>query len=379
MLFRLGRISTRVATIRQRASGSWEIIIRRSKMLPKLHYATADTEADAIAYAKRIEGQLDQGILPVELQDVPPPSAETVLDWCRMYLQDVHISEMDRGLLNAMFATMQTWPVSKINMQWAQGWISDMKRKDRLAPSSIRHKVGAVARLLDWCVRNDWLNVNPLRQLPKKYASYTPGDGTKREDVERDRRLLLGEEEKILWVLDGNFPPNRQRGIGMNDRLAMKLLFVLALETAMRLREMYTLTVSQIDLAKKTIFLDKTKNGDKRQVPLSSVALAALSAWLASNDRFKDVDVLIFPWWNGKPESLTRCTAALSRKWSTVFELAGCADLRFHDLRHEAVCRLYERTSLGDVLIARITGHKDLRILKRYSSLRGSDLADRLW
>lgn len=368
-----------MATIRQRASGSWEIIIRRKGILTKAHSATADSKADAEAYARRIEGQLDQGIIPVELMDSGPPTAETVLDWARMYLQQVHISEMDRGLLNAMTGTLKNWPVSKINIQWAQGWVSSMKQRDKLSPVSIRHKVGAVARLLDWCLRNDWLLVNPLRLLPKRYASYAPGDGDKREDVERDRRLQPGEEERILWVLDGNFPPDRQRGIGMNDRLAMKLLFILAVETAMRLREMYSLTVKQIDLAKKTVFLDKTKNGSKRQVPLSSVALAALSGWLASNDRFKADDCLIFPWWDGKPESLKRCTAQLSRKWSTVFELAGCPDLRFHDCRHEAVCRLYERTTLGDILIARITGHKDLRTLKRYSSLRGSDLAEMLW
>ncbi len=368
-----------MATIRQRASGSWEIIIRRKGILPKAHSATADTKADAIAYANRIEGQLDQGIIPVELLGSALPSAETVLDWARMYLQQVAISEADRGLLNAMFDTLKSWPVAKINIQWAQEWVSSMKQRDKLAPSSIRHKVGAVARLLDWCLRNDWLTVNPLRLLPKRYATYTPGDGEKRVDVERDRRLLPSEEEKILWVFDGNFPEDRQRGISMNDRLAMKLLFTLAIETAMRLREMYTLTVKQVDLDKKTVFLDKTKNGDRRQVPLSSVALAALTEWIAANNHLKTDDNLIFPWWDGKSESLTHCTAKLSRKWSTIAELAGCADLRFHDLRHEAICRLYERTRLGDVQIARISGHKDLRMLKRYSNLRGSDLAEMLW
>ena len=369
-----------MATIRQRASGSWEVIIRRKGILPRAHYATADTEADAVAYARRIEGQLDQGVMPVELLDSGPPSAETVLDWARLYLRQVHISEADRGLLNAMFDTLSGWPVSAINMQWAQGWVSAMKQRDKLAPSSIRHKVGAVARLLDWCLRNERLNVNPLRMLPKRYASYTPADGEKRLDVERDRRLLPGEYERILWVLDGNFPPDKQRGIAMADRLAMRLLFTLAIETAMRLREMYTLTVQQVDLSKKTVFLDKTKNGDKRQVPMSSVALAAMSEWMTSNNRLNlGEDCLIFPWWNGNPESLTRITAMLSRKWSTIAMLAGGDDLRFHDLRHEAVCRLYERTRLGDVQIARITGHKDLRMLKRYSNLRGSDLAEMLW
>jgi integrase len=108
------------------------------------------------------------------------------------------------------------------------------------------------------------------------------------------------------------------------------------------------------------------------------VALAALTAWLDS-DKFKAGDVLIFPWWDGKPESLKHCTAQLSRKWSTIAELAGCPDLRFHDLRHTAVCQFYERTTLSDLQIAKITGHQDLRMLARYANLRGSDLANLIW
>ena len=62
-----------------------------------------------------------------------------------------------------------------------------------------------------------------------------------------------------------------------------------------------------------------------------------------------------------------------------MFEAADCADLRFHDLRHEATSRLFERTKLSDIEISRITGHKDPRVLRRYSNLRGSDLAAKLW
>jgi hypothetical protein len=177
-------------------------------ILKRVHYASADTEADALEYARRIEGQLDQGILPVELQESSPPTAETVLDWTRLYLQQVHISESDRRLLNAMFDTLSSWPVSAINIHWTQSWVSSMKQRDKLAPSSIHHKVGAVARLLDWCLRNEWININPLRMLPQRYASYTPADDERRVDVERDRRLLPGEYERILWILEGHFPTN---------------------------------------------------------------------------------------------------------------------------------------------------------------------------
>ncbi|MGS0893435.1 hypothetical protein ACVBGC_12960 [Burkholderia stagnalis] len=48
-------------------------------------------------------------------------------------------------------------------------------------------------------------------------------------------------------------------------------------------------------------------------------------------------------------------------------------------MRHEATSRLYERTTLSDIQIAKITGHTDPKVLMRYANLRGSDLAARLW
>jgi integrase len=69
----------------------------------------------------------------------------------------------------------------------------------------------------------------------------------------------------------------------------------------------------------------------------------------------------------------------LSHLFGTRFEKAKCPDLRFHDLRHHATSRIYERTNLTDLEVASITGHTNLRMLQRYANLRGSKLASRLW
>ena len=53
-------------------------------------------------------------------------------------------------------------------------------------------------------------------------------------------------------------------------------MFELALQTAMRMREIYTLQQAQIRIADKTIYLNKSKNGDRRQVALNSKARAVL-------------------------------------------------------------------------------------------------------
>lgn len=360
-----------MATIRKRASGTWEIIIRRKGVLPKAHYATAATEQEALTYARTIENMLDQGIVPLEIIQEGDLPAQTLDQWLRQYLVKVHISESDKLLLNALLPMAGGWRTSNVNMAWAQAWIGEMKQVDKVSPGTIRHKVGAVARFLDWCVNNGWLAVNPLRALPKRYASYTPADGDKKEDIERDRRLLPGEYERIMDVLASD--------MRIKERPAWRLLFILAVETAMRLRELYTLTTSQVDLKNRTVFLDKTKNGDKRQVPLSSVAVLELTAWMGSRAVVGEGDDgLVFPFWNGK-ESLRHVTMRLSKKWSRIAAWSGCDDLHFHDARHEATCRFYEKTNLSDLEVAKITGHKDLRCLMRYANLRGSSLAGRLW
>ena len=56
---------------------------------------------------------------------------------------------------------------------------------------------------------------------------------------------------------------------------------------------------------------------------------------------------------------------------------AGIKDLHFHDLRHEATSRFFEK-GLNVMEVGAITGHKDLRMLQRYTHLRAEDLAIKL-
>ena len=253
-----------------------------------------------------------------------------------------------------------------------------MKRIDNLAPNTIRHRHGALARCLDWVCRKhpEVLQANPLRQLKRGFATYTSEDskhvreagGETRSDVERNRRLDDDEEERILVVLAA-LPEAH-------------MLFVLALETAMRMRECYTLGVDQVNLAQKTIHLERTKNGDGREVPMSSTIYKILNRYVKANAAaIATRDGRLFSFWSGdsKVVALDATTVDVSLLFRGIFQSARVENFRFHDLRHEATCRLYEKTTLSDVLIARITGHRDVRMLRRYASLRGSDLAARLW
>ena len=54
--------------------------------------------------------------------------------------------------------------------------------------------------------------------------------------------------------------------------------------------------------------------------------------------------------------------------WNRARKRAGITDLRFHDLRHEAVSRFFEM-GMSVPEVALISGHKDVRQLFRYTHL----------
>ena len=354
---------------------SWEYIVKRKGVLPKPISLTFHNEIEGDNYVAQLEKLLVAGIVTDEFR-LKANAITTLAQSIDQYMDAVHITDDDIFLLAAMRKIIGDRMLAGVNYAWAEAWVKDLQDGGG-APSTIRHKVGALARCLDWVVRraDTMLAANPLRTLPKRYATTASG----RCDIERDRRLHDGEESRILAVLKKEKPDHRERPLALTYSTALNLMFVLALETAMRMREIYTLTADQVDLHRRTIFLDKTKNGDKRQVPLSSVALAALKNYFS--DPGNVVEGRLFPFWDGRtdPSALRLHSNRISHQWQRVFSAAKCDGLRFHDLRHEAVSRLFERTNLSDIEIAKISGHTSTKMLMRYANLRGSNLAERLW
>jgi integrase len=79
------------------------------------------------------------------------------------------------------------------------------------------------------------------------------------------------------------------------------------------------------------------------------------------------VDDIVF---NIRPDSV-------SQAFERACKRAGIEGLRFHDLRHEATSRFFEK-GLNTMEVATITGHKTLEMLNRYTHLRASDLVSRI-
>jgi integrase len=126
------------------------------------------------------------------------------------------------------------------------------------------------------------------------------------------------------------------------------------------------LTPDRVFLKKRYLRLLETKNGDARNVPLSSVAATIL-------------ELLLDDCGDGPVFGLNSAILdALFRKYRDKAK-AECPELepvRFHDTRHEAVSRLARKLDVLD--LARMIGHRDIRSLMIYYNEHASDIATRL-
>ncbi len=379
-----------MAFVRKTKSGKYELRIR-SKLLPKDVYLTFDDEAEAHSYGDQAKSLLADGIVPAAFLDTKVKPLDTVAEIVRAWRFKGDLSESDDDVLNHVLADLGRMRLDELTYKWAEAWVAQLKRKTNLAPGTIRKRVGGLARAIDWYLRShpDIQIANPLRLLPRGYAAYTTRDaealkGTEavvKVDVERDRRLLPGEEAAIMRALDGEKRPDRERALPADP--AFRLLFLLILNTGVRLREAYTLRRRQVAETFVRVQSGKSRAGvpEYRNVPLVRHLRPLLADWVKD----MELDQLIFPYWDGDPDELPRVTSKLSRRFGTLFEYAGALGMTEHDLRHEATCRWFEmRAADGNWLyregeIRKIMGWSAKSPMPaRYASFRAEDLAARL-
>ena len=132
----------------------------------------------------------------------------------------------------------------------------------------------------------------------------------------------------------------------------------------MRRGELLALLWRDIDFDRLHAHLPDTKTGKSRTVPLSPRAYEVL--WHLGADIRPDHGRVLDTTAEGLKQAFERARVKV-----------GLDHFNFHDLRHEATSRLFER-GWGIMEVAHVTGHQDIQMLKRYTNLRASDLARKL-
>ena len=338
-----------MATFIQRKSGWWQVKIRR-KGYPD-QSRSFKTLSNAEEWARSEESAIDKGSF-VDRREADKNTLRTILEKYRDEVAPSHKGgAVEIIRINALLTTeLAHYKMSALSAMAISSWIAERLKK--VSGSTVRREINVLSQIISkaqksWGIR---LAENPIALLEKP-----------KEGKARDRRLEEGEEDALLQALtDHKKPGEKEYRQGTRNPWILPIVTT-AIETAMRRGELLGLRWVDVNLQRQTAYLDDTKNGESRTVPLSKRAVATLSAMPRS------IDGRVFP----------ISPNALKKAFARACEAAGLDDFHFHDLRHEATSRLAEK--LPNVIeLSAVTGHKDLRMLKRYYHPRAGDLAKKL-
>ncbi len=327
-----------MATIRK-LRGKWQAAVRR-KGVPQ-RSKSFEKRADAERWAREIEGQIDRcGFLP----DMRLAEQTTLRDLLTRYIVEISPhkrsakSEIDR-LKRIMRCTISDYSLSMLRSHDVARYRDD--RLKTVAPATVVRELNTISHAIE-IGQKEWgiyMPQNPVKMVRRPVVPRG-----------RDRRLQGDEEARLYRACEALRSPH------------MRPLIVLAVETAMRRGELLGLLWKNVNWDKRIAHLPLTKNGESRDVPLSPRAYETLQALREASDGDR-----VF----------TASGNSVRLAWEHLRVRAGCSDLHFHDLRHEAVSRLFEK-GLDVMAVATISGHKELRMLQRYTHLRAEDLVARL-
>ena len=164
-----------------------------------------------------------------------------------------------------------------------------------------------------------------------------------------------GEEQLIREAL-----ATKPRGPEMLD------LLDLSIELGMRQSELLGITAGQCKRVRgvSIVALPDTKSGVPREVPLSKAAAAIIDRWRAGRV---------------SGERLFKQTPAdLRQRWRAALKAAGISNLRWHDLRHEALTRMAVDKGMGVEMLRHMSGHRTVKVLLDYVNPSHQDVAKKL-
>lgn len=338
-----------MATFRKRRS-RWQVQIRR-KGFPSLARSFL-LRADAEAWGRQQEVALERGdIVNVRRQ----LQRLTLRQLLTRYADEVTLQKRGARAERARIGVILRHRIADTTLDQLKPAVIASYRDARLKmvqSASVRRELSIVRHCLE-VARKTWgvqIRTNPASDVIRPASSPS-----------RTRRLAPHELVALETALHVCRNP------------LVRDVFDFALATGMRRGEVLSLMWSSVSLANRTARLLLTKNGDSRNVPLSPVALDVLAR------RQHYLQTLGGTTTSHQPTGLVFPISANGFRlaWERVKRRAKIDDLRFHDLRHEAISRFFER-GLNVPEVALISGHRDLRMLFRYTHLRPEAVAKKL-
>lgn len=305
--------------------------------------ATFSRKTDAKLWASNIEGEMKRGRY-IDSTESKKHTLNMAID---RYLREVLPSKPKNARNVAQHLkwwgeTLGSFSLNEITpsriSQTRDQLLAGLSNKGiRRSPSTIVRYLASLSVLLSLCYREwQWIEENPIAKVSK--PSEPRGRVRFLDDDERDRLL------------------NECRA---SSNPYLYTFVVLSMASGMRRGEVMNLRWKDVDLERGRVILHETKNGERRLVPVSGLALELLKGLYAQRN---EASTLIFPGTDPhKPIDLRF-------PWEQALKAAEIKDFRPHDLRH--CCASYLAMSGASLAeIAEVLGHKTLTMVKRYAHL----------
>jgi len=295
---------------------------------------------DAKAWASQVEADIEAGaVLPSRRQF----TSTKFRDLIERYGAEVTPSKRSGPSEQARLKQLGRHPIAQLALSELTAQSVAGYRDQRLAsvsPATARRELALLSHIIE-VARREWgmlALTNPVKVIRQPPAGQP-----------RSRRLQSNEASRLFAALSQTRNPD------------LKVIVSLAIETGMRRSEILSLDWSFIDLKRHLLHIPITKLGSPRTIAITSRAVGILSQ--------------LQPKPAGRVFSIS--VNAFRLAWQRAVRRSGISNLRFHDLRHEAVSRFFEM-GLTVPEVASISGHRDPRVLFRYTHLQPQGLAAKL-
>ncbi len=233
-------------------------------------------------------------------------------------------------------------PLDKIDEEDVEKYKNE-RQEDGVSTSTINRELAVLSHLFTKAIQWKWLNNRPI--VVKKF----------KETEHRITYLTVEQIDRLLDAAKQDQNPYIYRFI------------VIGLETGMRLMEILSIRLEHIDLDRRVIFIPHAKAGARHQ-PISEYLTEVLTPYLHNT---QPNQIWLFP----AEKSVTGHCVNISKPFRRVVAAAGMnpKEVVRHTLRHTAITHLVQ-AGVDLPTVKRISGHKTLQMVERYSHQNGSHI-----
>ena len=213
--------------------------------------------------------------------------------------------------------------------------------------------------LINKGLKNSTIN-KKLNVLKAMFSKAVDWDMVEEETLKRVRKIkLLPEDSRLRFI-----SAEECKELINACESHLKPIVITALNTGMRKEEILSLKWDKhIDLKHGFIMLDKTKNGERREIPINDT----LGSVLQNITRRLDAPYVFYAPKTGKRYK------SIKRSFATALRRSKIQDFHFHDCRHTFASQLV-MAGVDITTVSRLLGHKSLKMTLRYSHLAPAHL-----